>query len=102
MFFKPRYKFGEITKRWGDADFKKEFDGILANWINQFSTDERPLLLELLKNFYYYTEKAIDRKVVELHQRFLEINGEDISKVVFSKIPKEYGVANSDIIFTSY
>lgn len=102
MFFKPRYKFGEITKRWGDADFKKEFDGILDNWINQFTTDERPLLLELLKNFYYYTEKAIDRKVVELHQHFLEINGEDISKVVFSKIPKEYGVANSDIIFTSY
>ena len=102
MFFKPRYKFGEITKRWGDADFKKEFDGILDNWINQFSTDERPLLLELLKNFYYYTEKAIDRKVLELHQHFLEINGEDISKVVFSKIPKEYGVANSDIIFTSY
>lgn len=102
MFFKPRYKFGEITKRWGDADFKKDFDGILDNWINQFITDERPLLLELLKNFYYYTEKAIDRKVVELHQHFLEINGEDISKVVFSKIPKEYGVANSDIMFTSY
>jgi hypothetical protein len=102
MFFKPRYKFGEITKRWGDADFKKDFDGILDNWINQFTTDERPLLLELLKNFYYYTEKAIDRKVVELHQHFLEINGEDISKVVFSKIPKEYGVANSDIMFTSY
>lgn len=102
MFFKPRYKFGEITKRWGDADFKKDFDGILDNWINQFTTDERPLLLELLKNFYYYTEKAIDRKVVELHQHFLEINGEEISKVVFSKIPKEYGVANSDIMFTSY
>lgn len=102
MFFKPRYKFGEITKRWGNADFKKDFDGILDNWINQFTTDERPLLLELLKNFYYYTEKAIDRKVVELHQHFLEINGEDISKVVFSKIPKEYGVANSDIMFTSY
>ena len=102
MFFKPRYKFGEITKRWGDADFKKDFDGILDNWINQFTTDERPLLLELLKNFYYYTEKAIDRKVVELHQHFLEINGEDISKVVFSKMPKEYGVANSDIMFTSY
>lgn len=102
MFFKPRYKFGEITKRWGDADFKKEFDKILDNWLSQFDNDEKPLLLELLKNFYYYTEKAIDRKVVELHQRFIEINGDDISKVVFSKIPKEYGVANSDIIFTSY
>ena len=55
MFFKPRYKFGEITKRWGDADFKKEFDSILDNWLSQFSKDERPLLLELLKNFYYYT-----------------------------------------------
>lgn len=102
MFFKPRYKFGEITKRWGDADFKKEFDSILENWLSQFSKDERPLLLELLKNFYYYTEKTIDKKVVELHQRFLEINGEDISKVLFAKIPKEYGVSNSDMIFTSY
>ena len=102
MFFKPRYKFGEITKRWGDADFKKEFDTILENWLSQFSKDERSLLLELLKNFSYYTEKAIDKKVVELHQRFLEINGDDISKVLFAKIPKAYGVANSDIIFTSY
>lgn len=102
MFFKPRYKFGEITKRWGDADFKKEFDSILDNWLGQFSVCERPLLLELLKNFYYYTEKAVDRKVVELHHRFLELNGDDISKVLFAKIPKEYGVANSDIIFTSY
>ena len=102
MFFKPRYKFGEITKRWGDADFKKEFDSILDNWLSQFSKDERPLLLELLKNFYYYTEKTIDKKVVELHQQFLEINGEDISKVLFAKIPKEYGVANSDIVFASY
>ena len=59
MFFKPRYKFGEITKRWGDADFKKDFDGILDNWINQFSADERPLLLELLKNFYYYNPTRI-------------------------------------------
>lgn len=64
MFFKPRYKFGEITKRWGNADFKKEFDTILENWLSQFSKDERPLLLELLKNFSYYTEKAIDKKVV--------------------------------------
>ncbi len=102
IFFKPRYKFGEITKRWGDADFKKNFDIILENWLNQFSKDERPLLLELLKNFYYYTEKSIDKKVVELHNRFLERNGDDLSKVLFAKIPKEYGVANSDIMFTSY
>lgn len=102
MFFKPRYKFGEITRRWGDADFKKEFDIILEKWLNQFSGAEKPLLLELLKNFYYYTEKTIDKKVVELHNRFLEINGDDISKVLFAKIPKEYGVANSDIIFVSY
>ena len=102
MFFKPRYKFGEITKRWGDADFKKEFDSILENWLSQFSKKERPLLMELLKNFYYYTEKAIDKKVVNLHEIFLIKNGNDLSNVLFTKIPKEYGVANSDLIFTSY
>lgn len=102
MFFKPRYKFGEITKRWGDADFKKNFDVILEEWLSQFKKYERPLLLELLRNFYYYTEKAIDRKVVELHCSFLKNNGDDISNVIFTKIPKEYGVANSDIVFLSY
>ena len=55
MFFKPRYKFGEITKRWGDANFKKEFDTILDNWLKQFNEEDIPVLLELLKNFYYYT-----------------------------------------------
>ena len=102
MFFKPRYKFGEITRRWGDANFKKEFDSKLDDWLKQFSKEERPILLQLLRNFYYYTEKTIDRKVVELHKRFLDIHGEDISKVLFAEVPKEYGVANSDLFFHSY
>lgn len=102
MFFRPRYKFGEITKRWGDANFKKEFDEILERWLKQFNKEDIPVILELLKNFYYYSELSIDKKVVELHKKFLTLNGEDISKVVFTKIPKEYGVANSDFIFSSY
>ena len=102
MFFTPRYKFGEITRRWGDAEFKKNFDKILEDWLKQFKREERAILLELLRNFYYYTEKTIDKKVVELHNKFLEINGDNIDKVVFAKIPKDYGVANSDMIFTSY
>lgn len=102
MFFKPRYKFGEITKRWGDANFKKEFDSKLDDWLKQFDPRDIPILLDLLKNFYYYTETAINQKVVELHKRFLAINGDDIKDVVFAKIPKEYGVSNSDLIFTSY
>lgn len=102
MKFKARYKFGEITKRWGDAEFKRDFDGILDNWLKQFTVAERKLILELLKNFYYYTEIAINEKVVELHQRFLEINGCNINNVVFTKMPKEYGVANSDLMFLSY
>ena len=72
MFFKARYKFGEITKRWGDANFKKEFDGVLDDWLKQFSKEEKPVLLELLRNFYYYTEKALDKKVVELYNKFIE------------------------------
>ena len=102
MKFKARYKFGEITKRWGDANFKKEFDDVLGNWLEQFQPEERPVLLELLRNFYYYTETSVDKKVVELHKQFLEKNGEDISDVIFAKVPKEYSVAKSDIIFLSY
>ena len=101
MIFKARYKFGEITKRWGDANFKRDFDTILDDWLNQFSKHEKGILLELLKNFFYYTEVAIDKKVVELHQKFLHIHGNDIRKVIFAKIPKDYGVANSDMMFAS-
>ncbi len=101
-FFIPRYKFGEITKRWGDANFKREFDKILDDWLKQFSSKEIPTLLELLKNFYYYTEQAINQKVVELHQKFLSLNGDNIQDVLFAKLPKEYGVANSDIFFGAY
>ena len=102
MFFKPRYKFGEITKQWGDANFKKEFDKILDDWLKQFNKEDIPVLLELLKNFYYYTEKSINQKVITLHEKFIETHGEDIRNVLFTKIPKEYGVANSDLIFASY
>ena len=100
MFFKARYKFGEITKRWGDANFKKEFDTILDNWLNQFSEEEKPVLLNLLKNFYYYTETSINKKVVELHQKFLAANGEDISNVLFAKILHTLSFAVCNRAFT--
>lgn len=102
MFFTPRYKYGEITQKWGDAKVKKEYDKKIESWLNQFTDKEKPIILELLKNYRYYTESAVAKKVVELHRKFLESNGEDISRVLFTKIPKEYGVANSDLMFNAY
>lgn len=102
LFFKPRYKYGLITKKWGDAKLKKEFDNKIDKWINQFNKNEKPLLIELLNKYTYYSEETIKQKVEELHNNFLKIHGEDISNVTFAKIPKEYGTANSDLFFCNY
>ena len=85
-FFVPRYKFGEITKRWGDANFKREFDKILDDWLKQFSPKEIPTLLELLKNFYYYTEQAINQMVVELHEKLLFGAIKVFIKIIFMEL----------------
>ena len=57
-------KYHTITHRWGNDAFCKDFSGHLEKWLQQFSEDERSLMLILLKNFYYYTSERLNSKVV--------------------------------------
>ena len=45
MFFKARYKFGEITKHWGDAKIREEYDVKIVKIYN--GNDGRDLMLEV-------------------------------------------------------
>jgi len=102
MFFKARYKYGEITKEWGDAKIREEYDAKIENWLNNFQKDKRPILLKLLKNFYFYSKAKVNEKVKELHEKLMSNYSIDINKTIFTKIPKKSGVGFSDITFLAY
>lgn len=59
-------------------------------------------MLELLSFFYYYSEKRVKEKVVELYQKFSELFPTKQSDIVFTKIVKDNGAAFSDIFFSSF
>lgn len=100
--FTPRYKYGLYTKDWGDARIREEYDVKIENWLSNFSKDKHPLLLELLKNFYFYSKASLSEKVKELHEKLITKHSIDINKTVFTKIPKKAGVGFSDITFMAY
>ena len=100
--FVPRYKYGQYTKAWGDARIREEYDVKIENWLNNFPKEKHPLLLELLKNFYFYSQSKVGDKVIELHQKLLVNHSIDVNKAIFTKIPKKAGVGFSDITFMTY
>lgn len=90
--FTPRYKYGLYTKDWGDARIREEYDVKIEHWLSNFPKDKHPLLLELLKNFYFYSQAKVGEKVKQLHQKLISNHSIDINKTVFTKIPKKAGV----------
>ena len=100
--FTPRYKYGLYTRDWGDARIREEYDIKIENWLNNFPKDKHPLLLELLKNFYFYSQAKVGEKVKQLHQKLVSNHSIDVNKAVFTKIPKKAGVGFSDITFMTY
>ena len=100
--FTPRYKYGQYTKTWGDSRIREEYDIKIENWLSNFSKDKHPLLLELLKNFYFYSQSKVGDKVKELHEKLINSYTIDVNKTIFTKIPKKAGVGFSDITFMAY
>lgn len=100
--FTPRYKYGQYTKNWGDAKIREEYDIKIENWLSNFPKDKHPLLLELLKNFYFYSQAKVGDKIKELHQKLIANHKIEVNKTIFTKIPKKAGVGFSDITFMAY
>ena len=99
---REKIKYHSITHRWGNDTFCKDFSKQLEDWLQQFSDEEKPLMLILLKNFYYYTTERIDAKVKELNKQFKINYSEDYEKTVFSGIEKDFGVGFSNLICNSF
>lgn len=63
---KETIKYHSITHQWGNDAFCKDFSQHIESWLQQFTEEERPLMLILLKNFYYYTLERLNSKVVKI------------------------------------
>lgn len=95
-------KYENITSRWGGMKIREDFAERIDKWLQAFPEEEHPFLLELLMQFYYYSEERIKDKVVELYEAFIKEYKGDVDAVVYTKIIKEQGVACSDILFTTF
>lgn len=95
-------KYENITSRWGGMKIREDFAERIDKWLQAFQEEEHPFLLELLMQFYYYSEERIKDKVVELYNAFIKEYKGDADAVVYTKIIKEQGVACSDILFTTF
>lgn len=102
MSTKDPVKYHSFTKRWGNAEFCKEFSIKIDKWLQQFAEDEQPLMLDLLKNFYYYTRERLNSNVVQLNDKFKEEYSLEYNETVFAGIEKDYDVGFSQILFLAY
>lgn len=95
-------KYENITSRWGGMKIREDFAERIDKWLQAFPKEEHAFLLELLMQFYYYSEERIKDKVVELYDAFIKTYHGDATAVVYTKIIKEQGVACSDVLFSDF
>lgn len=95
-------KYENITSRWGGMKIREDFAERIDKWLQAFPEEEHPFLLELLMQFYYYSEERIKEKVVQLYDAFMKRYQGDMEEVIYTKMIKEQGVACSDILFISF
>ena len=81
---------------------RKEMEPRIESWLSGFSEEEQKLMLDLLSNFHYYSEKRMNEKVEELYKEFVESYTGNPADVIFTKIIKEQGASFSDIFSSAF
>ena len=99
---KYKIKYHSITKAWGNNSFCRNFATKMDNWLMQFDESERPLLLNLLKHFRYYTLNRLNSKVIKLNDKFKADHVNDYENAIFAGIEKDFGASYSALIFNTY
>lgn len=94
-------KYEDITARWGGMDIRHRFSTRIDTWLGAFHEDERPLLLNLLGHFFYYSEKKIKEKASALYEKFCA-ECKEIESVVYIPTIKQYGVGYSSLFFDNF
>lgn len=99
---RKHYKYEYLTSRWGGMKLRKEMEPRIESWLSGFPEEEQKLMLDLLSNFHYYSEKRINEKVEELYKDFVESYTGNPADVIFTKIIKVQGASFSDIFSSAF
>ena len=92
-------KYNTITKNWGNRKERIEIAERIDKWLCQFEDAEKPLMLDLLRHFTYYSDYAIKQDIVKLYEEFKKVyNG----NFILAPIQKEIGVGYSDFIYDAF
>ena len=85
---RKHYKYEYLTSLWGGMKLRKEMEPRIESWRSGCPKEEQKLMLDLLSNFHYYSEKRINEKVEELYKEFVESYTGNPADVIFTKIIK--------------
>ena len=84
---------------WNPADdgrttfFEEHFD----EWIDQVSAEAQPTVIELLKDFEYFSQPKVNQFLKELHNKLILIQDFDVHEAIFTCLPSKRGIDNSSI-----
>lgn len=92
-------KYENIIKECEKQQDQKDFERRIDEWLSQFEEDERPLMIDLLMHYTYYSERSLKVEASRLFERFMSECKEDFIVV---PIQREYGVNFSDFFYTMF
>lgn len=86
----------ECLRRWGKPDKRTEnFYEKITKWLDPINDEfEESILLKLLSNFNYYSRYKANEVLIELHTRYLKVEGND-DYTIYTSIKSQNGHINS-------
>lgn len=95
-------KYKDIVKNWGNVDIQAEISAKIDEWINNFSSLEQTLLIELLYHYSYYSDNKISECIKRLYQKYMECFSIAKEDIVFIPVFDDMGIGNSDEFFNRF
>ena len=92
-------KYANIIKECETQQDQKDFERKIDEWLSQFEDAERPLMIDLLMHYTYYSERSLKVEASRLFERFMSECKEDFIVV---PIQREYGANFSDLFYTMF
>ena len=92
-------KYENIIKECETQQDPKDFERRIDEWLSQFEEDERPLMIDLLMHYTYYSERSLKVEASRLFERF---TSECQEEFIVVPIQREYGANFSDFFYTIF
>ena len=102
MKSKDKYKYSNITQKWGGKKVIKKFDSKMEEFLAQFTEEEQFQIIKLLSNFDYYTKRTVIARIKKLFLLFQEKCEQSTNNIVFTGVTKENKTSFSKVFFNLF